>query len=155
MCLLDASKALLHIHSLRLLHCDLKDGNIGVSQGGRGQKSEFCFKLLDFGTCRELDGPEEEFEGGLGTLRFNAPELKRAKNKLIGPFTDSYALGMTIYNMCAMDRPTVEKESVYQNGVSAVDFCSNKRYSSELRNWIWLLLQPDYKRRPTPADTLE
>ena len=65
---------------------------------------------------------------------------------------DSYALGLTIYDMCSIDRPTEEKKRVFSDGICVR--INEEYYSAELRNWIRLLIDPDHTKRPTPADTL-
>ncbi len=77
------------VHTNRLLHLDLKPANIYLRLDGSPL-------LLDFGAARQTlttDGPKLF---PMYTPGFAAPELYRKQHQL-GPWTDIYALGASLY----------------------------------------------------------
>lgn len=97
--ILDALKA---VHNEGFCHLDIKPSNIMLEKGGK-------IKLIDFGASKQL--------GANGTLTTNAPtafaqtpgyaprEQMEQNHDKIGPWTDIYALGATLYNLLTNKRP--------------------------------------------------
>ena len=84
-CFVRVGQALTALHSLRLVHCDVKPGNIMRDDAGN-------VKLIDFGqTCR-LGTVKQRVQG---TPDFIAPE--QVKCKPVGVYTDVYNFGATLY----------------------------------------------------------
>lgn len=91
--------ALGHAHRRRLLHRDVKPGNILVAADG-------TLALADFGLSKVLGGGHGEAsaqlttQGGfLGTLHYASPE--QALGKDLSPASDLYSLGVTLYESIA------------------------------------------------------
>lgn len=80
--------ALSYAHNQRLLHRDIKPGNIMVNAEGR-------VKVTDFGLARPITGEAEE--NPYGTPEYAAPEIlgKGAVDQRV----DIYAAGMVLYEM--------------------------------------------------------
>jgi serine/threonine-protein kinase len=83
----DLCRALAAIHAKGLVHMDVKPGNVMRAGGGR-------IVLLDFGFTRASAGATGGPLGG--TPYFCAPEQLEGRDS-IGPVTDIYALGVTLY----------------------------------------------------------
>lgn len=80
-------EALAFLHRSNIVHLDVKPGNILVAPDG-------CPVLIDFGLFRR--GLPARAEGILrGSLPYMAPEYFRGEP--IGPWTDVYAAGVTLY----------------------------------------------------------
>jgi len=80
---------------LRLIHRDLKPGNIRISRAG-------AVKVLDFGIARAAGGTSQTQAGALkGTVRYMAPEQARGELDL-GPATDIYALGAVLFELLTL-----------------------------------------------------
>ena len=89
--ILDALSA---IHSKGLLHLDLKPSNIMMTPRG-------YIKLIDFGASKEyVSGKGATIFSGIAMTRsYAAPEQIDGTYEKLGPWTDFYALGATLYRM--------------------------------------------------------
>ena len=94
-----------HAHDRRIVHGDLKSGNVMIT--GNGQA-----KILDFGLARRLPALEEitrsyeslEETGTTGgTLPYMAPELLQGQPAT--PASDVWAIGVILHEMCTGARP--------------------------------------------------
>ncbi|HEX4614228.1 MAG TPA: serine/threonine-protein kinase, partial [Urbifossiella sp.] len=100
------SRAVHHAHEHRIIHRDLKPANILLTAGG-------VPKVADFGLARSLDAG-----GGLtltadfaGTPAYAAPEQLHNRPAGVGPWTDIYGLGATLYELLA-GRPPFDTASL-------------------------------------------
>jgi serine/threonine protein kinase len=92
-------------HRRRLLHRDVKPGNIMVAQDG-------TLALTDFGLAKALDQASVHLtsKGGggfLGTLHYSSPE--QALGGELTPASDLYALGVTIFETVTGELPLAGK----------------------------------------------
>lgn len=91
-------------HRRRLLHRDVKPGNILVAADG-------TFALTDFGLAKALDHASMRLtsKGGgfLGTLHYSSPE--QAMGDELTPASDLYSLGVTIFEAIAGELPIAGK----------------------------------------------
>lgn len=88
---MQVAQALRLAHSRHVVHLDIKPGNVLISGG--------VAKLVDFGVA-VMDPYGVPLEDGrvCGSLGFMAPEqFMRGELGPVGPWTDVYALGVTLY----------------------------------------------------------
>ena len=85
---IDLCKALAFCQNGRILHRDIKPGNIFVSERGD-------FKLGDFGTAQYLDRASDSTVRG--TYAYMAPEVYKGKG--CGFPADLYSLGLVLYQL--------------------------------------------------------
>ena len=82
-------------HEQGVVHRDIKPDNLIVTPDWR-------VKILDFGVARSTATRDRSFAGRVGTLDYMAPEqYDRTGADRIGPHSDLYALGMTLYEALA------------------------------------------------------
>ncbi len=90
------------IHDRKLIHKDIKPGNIVVNPGTQ------VIKLIDFGLVSEI---VRERQGPIGpttlegSIAYMSPEQTGRMNRIIDHRTDLYSLGVTFYEMLCGQRP--------------------------------------------------
>lgn len=95
----EVAIALDHAHERGVLHRDLKPSNILITKSGR-------VMLFDFGLALSRDATRLTQSGALvGSMPYMAPEQVRGKVDEIGPATDVYGLGVTLYELMTLALP--------------------------------------------------
>jgi serine/threonine protein kinase len=90
-CLLAVAKALAHAHERRVVHRDIKPSNVMLCLDGR-------VLLLDFGLAAAPGADRLTRTGSqIGSLPYMAPEQVRGGGDQVGPSSDLYGLGVTLY----------------------------------------------------------
>ncbi|KAI8807632.1 kinase-like domain-containing protein [Cladochytrium replicatum] len=91
-------RALAHLHSLSIVHRDIKDENILVD-------ASYNVKVIDFGSAAFFarDG-SAEFDRFFGTFQYAAPEILRGE-RYSGPQAEVWALGCCLYVMLTGEAP--------------------------------------------------
>jgi serine/threonine-protein kinase len=88
--------ALHYAHANKVVHCDVKPGNVLVNRQGN-------IFLADFGIAKFIDATTTMTMGGAGTPAYMAPE--QIAGRSVAPATDIYALGVMLFEMLAGQRP--------------------------------------------------
>jgi serine/threonine protein kinase len=96
----DVAEAIAHAHERGVIHRDLKPDNILLGTDGR-------VRVTDFGLARLTEGDHDLTSEGqlLGTAGYMAPEQARGRKLEIGPHTDVYGLGATLYALLTGQPP--------------------------------------------------
>lgn len=89
--------ALAVVHGAGLLHRDIKPDNVIVTDDGR-------VVLVDFGTAREFAAAKTRHMTAMLTPGY-APLEQYGQHARFGPFTDTYALGATLYHLLTGQLP--------------------------------------------------
>jgi WD40 repeat protein len=92
----QAALALEHAHQMGVLHRDVKPANLLLD--GQGN-----LWVTDFGLA-QVSGDGDLTRTGelLGTLRYASPEQALARRGLVGPRSDVYSLGATLYELLTL-----------------------------------------------------
>ena len=127
--------ALSYAHERKLIHRDIKPGNILVSSDGK-------VKVADLGLAKALDDDMSLTQSGtgMGTPYYMPPEQARNAKHVDGR-SDIYALGATLYNLLTGKLPfdgetTVEVLEAKQKG----DFQPARRINPEVPERLDLIL---------------
>lgn len=88
--------AIKHIHDRKILHRDLKSGNVFLTKQG-------IAKLGDFGIAKVLQSTVDHASTIVGTPYYLSPEI--IENKPYNFKSDIWSLGVLLYEMCALKPP--------------------------------------------------
>ena len=138
--------ALQTMHAAGLYHLDVKPGNIMRDKNGH------C-TLIDFGASKQLSADDHATfsSSAMAYTPGYAPlEQVQQLSKTIGPWTDFYALGATLYKLLTgCQPPMVEADDIAPNG-RQFDYPIAVR--AHLRHAISALMNPARRLRPQNAD---
>ncbi len=121
---IDVCDAIEYAHSLGILHRDLKPGNVMLGNYGETL-------VVDWGLAKVIGGPEIPTVAGekflkpqalsgsaptqigsvFGTPQYMSPEQAAGRQDLVGPQTDIYGLGATLYCLLT-GRPPLGEQAV-------------------------------------------
>ena len=150
------AEALAHVHRSGFLHRDLKPANVLLGPDGQP-------KLSDFGLSRDLtstSGSELTIEGRpMGTPGFWAPELARGERGKVGPHTDIYGLGATLYALLTGEPPhgrvtDLQQALMLAHQAPPPPSAQRPEIDPALDALVLRCLDPDPARRPSDAALL-
>ena len=110
------AQAVDQVHKAGMLHLDIKPSNILLDGPADGPWDQVTPMLADFGIARAGDDPRATATGQIGvrgTPSFMAPEQVAGDRAEIGPRSDVYALGATLYSLLT-GRPPFQAASVIE-----------------------------------------
>ncbi|KAG7230719.1 hypothetical protein INR49_019532 [Caranx melampygus] len=140
-----------HIHSMNILHLDIKPDNILMVYPPRDE-----IKICDFGFCQEIDTSRHQYSL-FGTPEFVAPEIVHQEPVTVA--TDIWAVGVIAY-LCLVCRcPFVgetDRGTLLRVGEGTLNWdAPDVMYRSpEAQNFLHLVLQPDPEKRPSAFECL-
>jgi serine/threonine protein kinase/WD40 repeat protein len=114
----QAADALQHAHDSGVIHRDIKPGNLMLD-------GALQLYVTDFGLARIESDAAMTMTGDLiGTLRYMSPEQALAKRVVIDHRSDTYSLGMTLYELLtlqpaftASDRQELLKQIAFEDPI--------------------------------------
>jgi serine/threonine protein kinase len=107
----EVARGVAYVHRHRIIHRDIKPGNIlletAFATSSDEESLEFTPKLTDFGLAKLLERPGglTQSQAMIGTPAYMAPEQVDGRVDEIGPATDVYGLGATLYEMLTGQPP--------------------------------------------------
>ena len=128
------------VHLNKLLHLDIKPANIYIRKDGSPV-------LLDFGSARQALSAEHTKLTPMYTPGFAAPEQYGKKDPL-GPWTDIYGVGATMYACLAGTAPPAADQRLKEDKLVNLMERYGDRYSPELLSLIDRCLKLDADQRP-------
>lgn len=145
---LHLCSALHYLHRKELVHLDVKPGNIVMGPVPR---------LTDLSIARTLE-KARELKTPVGTPRYMAPEQCRPEEFEVGPPSDVWGLGVSLYE-AASGKPAFEKGKRESESPSDrypqldEDPAPLPRFVPEvLKGAIYECLHKDPRKRPSPAE---
>lgn len=136
--------ALEHVHDQKIWHLDLKPGNILLKDDGTPV-------LIDFGASKQmgLAGVHSTSTGMTFTKGYAPSEQVDQNFDRIGPWTDLYALGATLYNLLTGHTPPLGSE-IQEDENAAFKFTPG--ISDQMRALILWMMNPNRRKRPQSVD---
>lgn len=133
--------AVKHIHSKKILHRDLKSGNVFLTNSG-------IVKLGDFGISKSLNNTLEKAKTVIGTPYYLSPEI--IMNKPYSFKSDIWSLGVLLYEMSVLKMPFDAKSMpmLTLKIIKGEYMKLPSNFSKELCDLIKSLLTVDHKKRP-------
>ncbi|XP_058978806.1 calcium/calmodulin-dependent protein kinase kinase 1 isoform X3 [Musca domestica] len=144
----DTLLGLEYLHYQRIIHADIKPGNLLLTECGR-------VKIADLGVCNEFIGEDSTMTNysTAGTPAFRAPEtLNLGQNIYCGKAADVWALGATLYALVFGNVPFVaDSVPVLYDKIksSPLLFPESIKIPKELKDCIERMLTKDPQTRIT------
>ena len=140
--LIQICLALNHIHKKKIIHRDIKSGNIFLTKGG-------LVKLGDFGISKGFKNTWEKAKSKVGTPYYLSPEIINSK-----PYdskSDIWALGVLLYEMMTFKMPFNANSlpALSLKILRGIYQCPSSYYSKDLINLVKQCLTIEPKRRPS------
>lgn len=127
--------ALKYLHSLSIIHRDVKDENVILN-------NKFHVKLIDFGSSA-FTKPGKMFSQFAGTVEYCSPEVLKG-NKYSGYELEIWSLGVTLYTLTYGENPFYDVDETIKG-----DLTFPLVHSYDLCSLLTGMLQKDVKARMT------
>ncbi|HEX9398123.1 MAG TPA: serine/threonine-protein kinase [Burkholderiales bacterium] len=135
------------VHTNKLLHLDIKPGNVYLRNDGTPL-------LIDFGAARQALSEEDMKRLPTYTPGFASPE-QHAQLEHLGPWSDIYAVGATLYACLAATAPQPADLRVESDQLVPASRTWSGEYSADLLRIIDWCLKLDPLERPQSVFTLQ
>jgi serine/threonine protein kinase len=135
------------VHSNKLLHLDIKPGNVYVRNDGTPL-------LIDFGAARQTLSGENVKLPPTYTPGFASPE-QHAKRENLGPWSDVYSVGATMYACLAGAPPLSADKRMEKDTLAPARRAWTGKYSAELLDTVDWCLRLDHMERPQSVFSLQ
>lgn len=155
----QATSGLAHLHSLNIVHRDIKPHNVLISK--RSASGEIKAMISDFGLCKKLMHGKNSVTcqtGAIGTDGWIAPEMFKPENKM-NRAVDIFSSGCVFYYVLSGGCHPFGDQYRRQANILAGEYELEKIINSELvveaRDLIRMMLDPSPKERPTAKEILK
>jgi serine/threonine protein kinase len=135
------------VHTNKLLHLDIKPANVYLRDDGTPL-------LIDFGAARQVLSAEGVKLPPLYTPGFAAPEM-HDQRELLGPWSDIYSVGATMYACLARATPQPANARKEADALVPASQAWARKYAADLLEIIDWCLQLDHLRRPQSVFALQ
>lgn len=139
--------AVKHMHDKKILHRDLKSGNIFLTKSG-------IVKLGDFGISKTLNSTLDKAKTLIGTPYYLSPEI--IMNKPYSFKSDIWSLGVLLYEMILLKMPFDAKSMpmLTLKIIKAEYVPLPDQFSKEIRDLVSSMLLVDPNKRPSADELL-
>ena len=135
------------VHSNKLLHLDIKPGDIYIRNDGTPV-------LIDFGAARQTLAVDGLKLPPMFTPGFASLEHHRERDKL-GPWSDIYSIGASMYSCLGGYGPPVAPQRMEKDKMTSVRKGWSGKYSAELLDTIDWCLRLNHMERPQSVFALQ
>lgn len=143
----ELSNGLREVHTQKLLHLDIKPANIYIRLDGSPV-------LLDFGSARQALSESLAKIAPSYTPGFASPE-QYYDRKLLGPWSDIYSIGATMYSCITRTSPLAANLRIKKDMLVPAVKLGKEMYSKNLLELIDKCLSLDYLERPQSVFSLQ
>jgi len=143
----ELSNGLREVHTQKLLHLDIKPANIYIRFDGSPV-------LLDFGSARQALN-ENLTKGSPSYTPGFAPPEQYYDKKLLGPWSDIYSMGATMYACLTRTSPLAADLRIKNDLLTPAVSLGKNIYSKDLLELIDKCLSLDYLKRPQSVFSLQ
>lgn len=143
----ELSNGLREVHTQKLLHLDIKPANIYIRLDGSPV-------LLDFGSARQALNENLARTSPSYTPGFASPE-QHFDRKLLGPWSDIYSIGATMYSCITRTSPLAANQRIKNDLLIPAVKVGKDKYSQSLLEIIDKCLSLDYLARPQSLLSLQ
>lgn len=148
-------EALSYLHSMKIIHRDLKAGNVLLTQDGD-------IKLADFGVSAKNVKTLQRRDSFIGTPYWMAPEVVMCETMKDAPYdykADIWSLGITLIEMAQIEPPHHELNPMRVLLKIAKSepptLAAPSKWSLEFRDFLKKALDKNSETRPSAAQLLE
>lgn len=128
------------VHAHKILHLDIKPSNIYIHADGSPV-------LIDFGAARHALTYDFQSASPMYTPGFAAPEQYSQRERL-GPWTDIYSVGATLYACIAKASPPPADQRMDKDKLIPVSKSHAGLFSKDLLELVDVMLRLNYTERP-------
>ncbi|RVE64113.1 hypothetical protein OJAV_G00143000 [Oryzias javanicus] len=148
-------EALVYLHSMKIIHRDLKAGNILLTLDG-------TIKLADFGVSAKNTKTLQRRDSFIGTPYWMAPEVVMCETMKDTPYdykADIWSLGITLIELAQIEPPHHELNpmrvmlKIAKSEPPTLD--EPYKWSNEFKDFLRSALDKNQETRPTAAQLLE
>jgi hypothetical protein len=143
----ELTKGLREVHAQKLLHLDIKPANIYIRTDGSPV-------LLDFGSARQALNENIAKSSPSYTPGFAPPEQYFDRTQL-GPWSDIYSIGATMYSCLTRTSPAAANLRVKNDLLVPAVIVGKDHYSQDLLEIIDQCLHLDHLERPQSVFSLQ
>jgi len=135
------------VHDISVWHMDLKPSNIMMDKNGK-------VTIIDFGASKHIEqGKSLTTSMAVGkTVAYCPPEQTQETLKNVGPWTDIYSLGATLYSLLTRKTPPTF-DDILDEGNEAFYFPAS--VSDNLQKLIIWMMKPNRKERPQSIEEVK
>ena len=137
------------VHTHKLLHLDIKPSNIYLRSDGQPV-------LIDFGAARQTLSADTPLLKPMYTPGFAAPEqYNNTRRELLGPWTDIYSIGASMYACMAAAAPQAADQRVERDQLAPAAKRWPDKYSKQLLETVDWCMRLNYLERPQSVFALQ
>lgn len=142
-CFVQLIEGVQYLHSQRVVHKDIKPGNLLIATEG-------TLKISDLGVAEELNlfAQDDKITMSQGSPAFQAPEIANGDDDFHGFKVDVWACGITLFNMITGQYP-FEGDTIYKlfDNIVKCEFTIPDWVDEHLQSLIKGMLQREAKNR--------